>query len=394
MSEEQERIRDRYAAAADRIAAGESVGTTHYTDEPDLPMHASLGCGNPVAVADLHPGETVLDLGSGAGLDVLLSARRVGPAGRVIGLDMTDEMLALARRHAAEAGITNVEFRHGHIEDIPLPDAGVDVVISNCVLTLSADKRAVYAEIARVLKPGGRLGISDVVADPSLTDAERTAGADGVECLASALTTDQYVAHLASAGLTGIDIRLAYPAEDKLHAATIRAVKPAIGTRVHVVPMTAAHAGGVLAVYQAGLDTGNASFETTAPDWAGWDAGHIAAHRFVALDERDEVVGWVAASPVSSRCVYAGVLEHSIYVRPGQQGRGIGRTLLDVYVAATEAAGVWTLQSGIFPENRGSLALHQRAGFRVVGHRERIGRHHGRWRDVVFIERRTNRDMS
>lgn len=226
MTGHRDRVRDRYAALADRIATGDHPGTAHYADEPALPVHASLGCGNPVAVADLCPGETVLDLGSGAGLDVLLSARRVGPSGRAIGLDMTDQMLALARRHAAEAGVTNVEFLRGHIEAIPLPDSSVDVVISNCVLTLSADKPAVFAEIARVLKPGGRMGISDMLAEPSLTDAERAARADRVECLAGSLTADQYVAHLISAGLRAIDIRATGPAEDKLYAAVIRAVRP------------------------------------------------------------------------------------------------------------------------------------------------------------------------
>jgi SAM-dependent methyltransferase len=233
MTTDHEPVRRRYAAAADRIESGrpattgDTFGAVHYTDAADLPVQASLGCGNPVEVADLHPGETVLDLGSGAGLDVLLSARRVGPAGRAIGLDMTDQMLTLARKHAAEAGVTNVEFVHGHIEDIPLPDASVDVVISNCVLTLSADKPTVFAEIARVLRPGGRLGISDVVADASLTDAERAECADQAECLTSSLTTDQYVAHLTSAGLADIDIRITHPAGDTLYAATIRATKPA-----------------------------------------------------------------------------------------------------------------------------------------------------------------------
>lgn len=155
--------------------------------------------------------------------------------------------------------------------------------------------------------------------------------------------------------------------------------------------MTADHAAGVLAVYQAGLDTGNASFETTAPPWPDWDRRHLAEHRFVALDPDGEVVGWVAASPVSSRRVYAGVLEHSVYVRPDHQGEGVGRALLTAYVTATEAAGIWTLQSGIFPENTASIALHHQLGFRTVGRRERIGQHHGRWRDVLLIERRSSR---
>jgi len=208
-----EPVRARYAAAAERLV--------------DLPLdQAGLGCGNPLAVADLKPGETVLDLGSGAGLDVLNSARRVGPTGRAIGLDMTDEMLALARKHAADQGVANAEFLRGHIEDIPLPDGSVDVVISNCVITLSADKPRVFAEIARVLRPGGRVGISDILAEPGLTDAERAAGADRVECLSSSLTTDQYVAALTTAGLTGIEVRRTDQHADKLFAAIVRASKP------------------------------------------------------------------------------------------------------------------------------------------------------------------------
>ena len=159
---------------------------------------------------------------------------------------------------------------------------------------------------------------------------------------------------------------------------------------VEIAALTAEHAEPVLAIYQAGLDGGNASFETVAPSWRRWDADHLPEHRFVAIAD-GSVLGFVAASPVSGRCVYAGVLEHSVYVHPGQQGRGVGTALLDAYVAATEAAGIWTLQSGIFPENTASLALHQRAGFRVVGTRERIGQHHGVWRDVVLIERRSSR---
>lgn len=163
---------------------------------------------------------------------------------------------------------------------------------------------------------------------------------------------------------------------------------PAGCASVAVRPMTAADADAVLAIYQAGLDAGNASFETTAPAWADFDAARLPAHRFVAV-AGDVVVGWVAASPTSTRAVYAGVVEHSVYVHPVAQGRGAGRLLLDALVASTEAAGTWTIQSGVFPENTASLALHERAGFRVVGVRERVGRHHGQWRDVVLIERRS-----
>ncbi|MGB2569955.1 GNAT family N-acetyltransferase [Micromonospora citrea] len=158
---------------------------------------------------------------------------------------------------------------------------------------------------------------------------------------------------------------------------------------VTVRPMTAADAERVLAIYQAGLDGGDASFETVAPTWAAFDAGRHAAHRFVAVDADDTVLGWVAVSPTSARPVYAGVVEHSVYVDPAARGRGLATLLLDALIAATEAAGIWTVQSGIFPENEASLALHRRAGFRVIGTRERVGRHHGRWRDVVLLERRS-----
>ncbi|TDC41570.1 GNAT family N-acetyltransferase [Micromonospora sp. KC213] len=156
-----------------------------------------------------------------------------------------------------------------------------------------------------------------------------------------------------------------------------------------VRPMTVADADRVLAIYQAGLDGGHASFETTAPTWAAFETGRLPAHRFVATDPADEVVGWVAVTPTSTRAVYAGVVEHSIYIDPAAQGRGAGRLLLDALITSTEAAGIWTIQSGVFPENTASLAVHRRAGFRIVGTRERVGRHHGRWRDVILLERRS-----
>jgi L-amino acid N-acyltransferase YncA len=152
--------------------------------------------------------------------------------------------------------------------------------------------------------------------------------------------------------------------------------------------MTAAHADAVLAIYQAGIDEGNATFETRAPDWDTFTTSRLPEHRYVALDENG-IVGWVAASRVSARPVYAGVVEHSVYMHPRARGLGIGRQLLDTLIASTEAAGIWTIQSGIFPENTASVALHQAAGFRIIGTRERIGQHHGRWRDVLFIERRS-----
>ncbi|HJQ01710.1 MAG TPA: GNAT family N-acetyltransferase [Jatrophihabitans sp.] len=155
--------------------------------------------------------------------------------------------------------------------------------------------------------------------------------------------------------------------------------------------MTAEHAEPVLAIYQAGMDENDATFETTAPGWADFRAGHLAEHSYVAVDDAGAVLGWVSAAPVSERCVYAGVVEHSVYVHPDARGRGIGRALLAALISSTEAAGIWTIQSGIFPENQASAALHTAAGFRTVGRRERLGKQHGSWRDVVLIERRSPR---
>jgi len=158
---------------------------------------------------------------------------------------------------------------------------------------------------------------------------------------------------------------------------------------VQIASMLSEHAPDVLAIYQSGIDEGQATFETTAPAWEAFAAAKLPEHRHVALDADGRVLGWVAASAVSKRCVYAGVVEHSVYVHPDARGRGVGRALLDALIASTEAAGIWTIESGIFPENAASLALHERAGFRAVGVRERLGQHHGVWRDVVQIERRS-----
>jgi L-amino acid N-acyltransferase YncA len=158
---------------------------------------------------------------------------------------------------------------------------------------------------------------------------------------------------------------------------------------MRIVAMTAAHGNAVLAIYQAGIDEGNATFETGAPDWPTFDSSKLPGHRFVAVHDDDTVMGWVAAVPVSDRCVYAGVVEHSVYVHPGARGQGVGRALLDALAESTEAAGIWTIQSGLFPENTASLALHRSAGYREVGRRERLGQHHGVWRDVVLVERRS-----
>jgi len=194
---------------------------------PDEAVLASLGCGNPVAVADLHEGEQVLDLGSGGGIDVLLSARRVGPSGFAYGVDMTDDMLALARANAAKAGAANVEFRKGEIEALPLPDAAVDVVISNCVINLSTDKPAVIAEMFRVLVPGGRIGVSDVVAEDHLTPADRAAAGSYVGCVAGALSRAEYIDDLTAAGFTDVSVTFTTEAAAGIHSAIIRAVKPA-----------------------------------------------------------------------------------------------------------------------------------------------------------------------
>jgi arsenite methyltransferase len=198
---------------------------------PETALLASLGCGNPTAVADLRTGETVLDLGSGGGIDVLLSARRVGPTGRAYGLDMTEEMLALARRNAAEAGVTNVDFLKGHIERIPLPAATVDLIISNCVINLSVDKPAVFAEMRRVLAPGGRIGISDVVAEDRLSPGERAERGNWVGCIAGALSMGEYRRGLAAAGFEGISISPTHQVADGLHSAIIKAVKASEPTR-------------------------------------------------------------------------------------------------------------------------------------------------------------------
>jgi SAM-dependent methyltransferase len=192
---------------------------------PDAAVLASLGCGNPTAVADLHEGETVLDLGSGGGIDVILSAKRVGPAGTAYGLDMTDEMLALAQKNASDAGVTNVHFLKGLIEQIPLPADSVDVVISNCVINLSTNKPAVLAEISRVLRPGGRLGISDIVAENDLTSDQRAERGSYVGCIAGALSKSEYEAGLDAAGFEHVSVEFTHQVADGMHGAIIKAVK-------------------------------------------------------------------------------------------------------------------------------------------------------------------------
>lgn len=236
-----EPIISRYSALAREAIAGSAIadcdgdvddgcfGAAAYGDVagvPDSALGASLGCGNPVAVADLRPGETVLDLGSGGGLDVLLSARRVGPAGVAYGLDGSQDMLALANANAQKAGVSNARFVHGRIEDIPLPDEHVDVVISNCVVNLSRDKPRVLCEAFRVLRQGGRLGISDVIADDDL-DQERRAEAESlIGCACGTLTAREYHDLLAAAGFTGVSVTVTHDAGGGLHSAIVQAVKP------------------------------------------------------------------------------------------------------------------------------------------------------------------------
>ena len=244
-----EEVRERYAEAAIGLAEGqgcgcdcESIGccgdeaTTLfgkglYDSEqrsglPEDAVSASLGCGNPLAVTALHEGETVLDLGSGGGIDVLLSARRVGPSGTVYGLDMTDEMLALAERNAAKAQATNVHFLKGLIEAIPLPAESVDVVISNCVVNLSTDKGAVYGEIERVLRPGGRVGITDIVAEDQLSAEDRAERGSHVGCIAGALSVSEYRAGLSSVGLVDVEVEFTHSVAAGMHGAIVRARKP------------------------------------------------------------------------------------------------------------------------------------------------------------------------
>ena len=247
-----EQVRRRYAESARAVSEGKSddwgcasssccaegesdagkFGEALYDAEqrgelPEAAALASLGCGNPTAVAGLREGETVLDLGSGGGIDVILSAKRVGPTGIAYGLDMTDEMLALAQRNAAEAGVRNVHFLKGVIEQIPLPADSVDVVISNCVINLSVDKAAVLTEIARVLRPGGRIGISDVVAEDHLTLGQRSERGSYVGCIAGALSKGEYEAGLEAAGFERVVVEFTHEVADGMHGAIVRAVKTA-----------------------------------------------------------------------------------------------------------------------------------------------------------------------
>jgi arsenite methyltransferase len=231
------------AATAEEPGFGAELYAALDRDQlPDTALLASLGCGNPTAVAELHEGETVLDLGSGGGIDVLLSAKRVGPIGKAYGLDMTEEMLQLARRNAAEAGARNVEFLKGQIEAIPLPAGTVDVVISNCVVNLSVDKPAVFAETFRVLKPGGRIGITDVVAEDHLTPEDRAERGSYVGCIAGALSKAEYKAGLTAVGFSDISVAFSHQVGDGLHSAIIKATKPTDAIQAIGVTASAGHA--------------------------------------------------------------------------------------------------------------------------------------------------------
>jgi arsenite methyltransferase len=211
---------------------GETLYDAEQRDElPEAAVLASLGCGNPTAVADLGEGETVLDLGSGGGIDVILSAKRVGPTGVAYGLDMTEEMLALARRNADEAGVRNAVFLRGVIEEIPLPADSVDVVISNCVVNLSTDKQAVFAELARVLRPGGRIGISDIVAEDRLAPAQRAERGSYVGCIAGALSKGEYEAGLRAAGFEHVSVEFTHEVADGIHGAIVKSRRPLGGPR-------------------------------------------------------------------------------------------------------------------------------------------------------------------
>ena len=208
-----------------------NFGASRYKDLdeklPDTALLASLGCGNPTAIAEMAPGETVLDLGAGGGIDVLLSAKRVGPTGKVYGLDMTDEMLELAENNRRDAGVQNVEFLKGYIEDVPLPDSTIDVVISNCVINLSTDKPAVFAEVARVLKPGGRIGITDVVAENDVTPQQRQDRGSFVGCIAGALSFEEYEKELSNAGFVDVSVDRSHQVMTGMWSTIVKATKPA-----------------------------------------------------------------------------------------------------------------------------------------------------------------------
>ncbi len=389
-------ILERYAEAARRVDAGDACdgcasgdgpfGAGNYDDLaglPDAAVQVSLGCGNPVAVADLHPGETVLDLGSGGGIDVLLSARRVGPTGFAYGLDATVEMLELARRNAAEAGASNVEFLHGTIEQIPLDGRiGRRRHLELRHRAVGRQGRHVRRDRPRAAprRPGRDQRHRPRRPRRRHTDhrllrrrRHHTRRPTRTRCATPGSATSTIDA----------DRRDRRRAVQRHHPR--RASRPSRSVRC------ATRTGRRCATStRPGSPPATPRSRPRRRRWERWDASHLADHRLVATDD-DVVVGWAALSPVSDRCVYAGVAENSVYIHPDHRGRGVGTDLLDALVPGAERAGYWTVQTGIFPENTASIAAHERVGFRIVGRRERIGQLDGVWRDTLFLERRSTR---
>ena len=369
-----ETVREHYAAAAVRASRGdccapgdEPIGSELYSaldrsELPDAAVLASLGCGNPTAVADLHEGERVLDLGSGGGIDVLLSARRVGPTGRAFGLDMTDEMLALAQRNAAEAKATNVEFLKGHIEAIPLPADSIDVVISNCVVNLAADKPSVFREIARVLRPGGRIGISDIVAEDRLSPAERFERGSYAGCIAGALSISEFREGLEAVGMTDISItpdarrRGRDPQRDHRRDQTGgRGSACELARRAFI----AGRVRGVLLmqVERAGSDDLGAIERLLVASGLPLDGARDAFATGVVAREGGEVVGAAAIEPYGP----AGLLR-SVVVEPTVRGTGIGASLVESSEILARDLGInelylLTETAETWFENRGYRAI-------------------------------------
>ncbi len=334
----------------------------------------------------------LLDVAGGTGDVAIRYARASGASATAVLCDISPEMMEVGRRRVEHAHLSpRITFTQGNAEALPFPDRSFDAYTIAFGLRNVTDIDKALREAFRVLRPGGRLAVSDVIADGGASPARRAEAERSIGCASGTVTAAQYRHQLLAAGFTRIRIIPSTDAGGGLFSAVIQAVRPAAPDGMLIRPMRAGDARGVMAVYQAGLDTGLASFETAAPSWEEFDAVKLPLHRHVAASAATgQVLGWTAAWPVSVRRAYAGVIEHSIYVDPGHHGRGIGGALLAALIASSEDAGIWTVQSGVFPENTASLALHERAGFRVVGVRERVGCHHGRWRDVVAIERRSS----
>jgi SAM-dependent methyltransferase len=329
-----------------------AAGYAGTSELPDGALRASLGCGNPVAVVGLHPGEIVLDLGSGGGIDVLLSARRVAPGGKAYGLDGSQDMITLARENTAQAGLANAEYLHGHIEDIPLPNGHVDVVVSNCVINLSADKPRVLAEAFRVLRPGGRLGIGDVIAGDGLDPARRAEAEQRTGCTTGTLTAAEYRGLLLASGFISIRIIATQDAEPGLGAAIIQATRPTAPPGILIRPMWAGDASQVLAIYQSGLDTGDASFEAAAPAWDAFDQAKLPLHRHVAVAVTGEVLGWAARAPCHrGRCTAASSSTPSTFART-RRARGSGPRCSMLSSAPQNRPGSGPSRPGSSPRTR------------------------------------------